>query len=296
MPIIPESELILHPNGSIYHLHLSPEDLADTVITVGDPERVQEVSKYFDDIEFKIAKREFVTHTGHLGGKRLSVISTGIGTDNIDIVLNELDALVNIDLNTRQPRANRRSLDIVRIGTSGSLRADLPLDSFVASAYAVGLDNLMHFYHYQNSLPEASLYDALREHFEEIGRPPVQPYVFEGNAHLLKQIAADWAQGITLTCPGFYGPQGRQLIAKGKLGKQWLDDLGKFKFKDLPLSNFEMETAGIYGLSRTLGHRALSCSVLLANRITQQFSANPQASIDRLIRAVLERISAAPAV
>ncbi len=292
MPRIPESELILHPDGAIYHLHLLPEQLADTVITVGDPERVAEVSKYFDAIEFKVSKREFITHTGRIGSKRMSVVSTGIGTDNIDIVLTELDALVNIDLKTRMPLETRRSLDIVRIGTSGSLRAELPVDTFVASAFGIGLDSLMHFYDFQNSLPEAALYDKLKEHFDLIGHPPVQPYVFECSRELMHSIAGDWVQGITLTCPGFYGPQGRQLLAKGRLEKGWLDGLGRFDFNGLALCNFEMETAGIYGMAKLLGHRALSCSLLLANRMTHEFSPDPQAGVDHLIRKVLERLSA----
>ncbi|MDZ4679267.1 MAG: nucleoside phosphorylase [Saprospiraceae bacterium] len=291
---IPESELILHPDGAIYHLHLLPEQLADTVITVGDPERVAEVSKYFDAIECKVSKREFITHTGRIGNKRLTVISTGIGTDNIDIVMTELDALVNIDLKTRMPFEKHRSLDIVRVGTSGSLRAELPVDTFVASSFGVGLDNLMHFYECQYSLQEAELTDALEAHFDLIGHPPVQPYVFGCSRDLLKSVAGDWVAGITLTCSGFYGPQGRQLLAKPRIGQDWLAGMGRFDFNGTRVVNFEMETSGIYGMASMLGHRALSCSLLLANRITHQFSPDPQAGIERLIQKVLESLSATP--
>jgi len=291
MSHIPESELIVNPEGRIYHLALHPDELAETIITVGDPGRVERVSRYFDRIDSKVTKREFVTHTGWLGKKRVTVISTGIGPDNIDIVLNELDALVNIDFQTRQPKPQHTTLDIVRIGTTGGLQPDLPVDSLVISRYGVGLDNLLHFYEYQPTMPEAELFDDLRNFMEHSGKLPAEPYIFEASRELAQAIAQDdLRQGITLTCPGFYAPQGRVLRAKSRLALETIRQFSTFQHKSYRITNFEMETAAIFGLSRILGHRALSCNAILANRLDNTFSAQPKKTVDELIKLVLERI------
>lgn len=283
------SELILNPDGSIYHLHLLPEQIAPVVITVGDPDRVPMVSRYFDTIEHRLQKREFVTHTGRLGKQRLSVISSGIGPDNIDIVVNELDAAVNIDLTTRLPKSDPISLSIIRLGTAGCLHADVPVDSLVASTGGLGLDGLLQFY----KAPEQQnhpLLAALREHFGEDWGFPLAPYFSEGDAALLDVFKEGFHQGITATNPGFYGPQGRQLRAAVRL-PNYLDYLQSFAFDGRKILNLEMETAAIYGLSRLLGHRAISLSVILANRASGTFSSNPEKGVSKLIETALDKIS-----
>lgn len=292
MPVFPESELIINEAGRIYHLNVHPSEIAPIVITVGDPGRVPRVSRHFDRIDAQVQKREFVTHTGWIGNQRLTVISSGIGPDNIDIVLNELDALVNIDFTTRQPREQLRSLDIIRIGTTGGLQADVPVDSFVVSRFAIGLDNMMHFYQHPPTLPEAELYDDLRDYLQHAGQLPTAPYVCEAHRDLVSAVAKkDLYTGITLTCPGFYGPQGRRLRAGSALHPDWLYRLSQFRHKNLAISNLEMESAAIFGLARLLGHRATSCNAIIANRANQTFSTNPRQTIDRLIETVLERIT-----
>jgi len=284
-----ESELILNPDGSIYHLHLRPEHLAPIVITVGDPDRVEAVSRHFDRIDFKISKREFVTHSGALNGQRITVISTGIGTDNIDIVLNELDALVNIDLESREEKEEKTALKIIRIGTTGSLHSNIEVDQMIASAYGLGLDGLMHFYEYQQTPNEYLLY---HEFMESCGRDiqfPLRPYLVEGDESLFASVGKTMIKGITATCPGFYGPQGRQLRAVPAIDDLF-PSLATFSYRDLRVTNFEMETAGIYGMARMLGHQALSCNVVLANRPDGRFSKDPAKAVDRLIKQVLENI------
>lgn len=286
MKRIPESELVVNGDGSIYHLDLKPEHIAETIITVGDPGRVAMVSKYFDKIEFKGQKREFVTHTGQLGNKRLTVISTGIGPDNIDIVMNELDALVNIDLDTRQPKAAQTSLDIIRMGTSGCLQPGVEVGSLVLSAFAVGLDNLMHFYHFSPDKIETALYwKLLDSHFPF----PTRPYAVQGSEALLNALGEGLRQGITMTAPGFYAPQGRSVRLESRLqGK--LESLMDFRFEQWPIMNFEMESSAIYGLSKLLGHRALSCNVILANRADKTFSNDPKGITEYMIKTMLERL------
>lgn len=281
---IPESELILNADGSIYHLHLLPEDIADTVIFVGDQERVPHVSKYFDRIEVRKNKREFVTHTGYIGNKRLSVISTGIGTDNIDIVLNELDALVNVDLGTREVKKNLKALDIVRIGTSGSLQEDVAVDSVLISSFGLGLDGLMQFYDYEETDEVANLLTAIDEQLDLIF---VNPYLFEAGKVLRERFAVYFKQGITATCCGFYGPQGRMLRADIKY-EQLISRLHQVNVSGQRITNFEMETAGIYGMAALLGHNALSVNAILANRINHTFSHNPEAIVEATIKHVLE--------
>ena len=287
MSLISESDLIINPDGSIYHLNLLPEDLADLVITVGDPERVSEVSRYFDSIELRKGKREFITHTGYIGKKRLSVVSTGIGTDNIDIVFNELDALKNIDFQTRQVKAELTSLDLIRIGTSGAIQEDLPIGTILASSHGLGLDTLMNFYSDVPDADTAELLTDIRKHLN--GFDTVQPYLTPANASLMQKISSDLVQGITVTAPGFYAPQGRQVRAAAKF-PDLIAQLGSFRKDNFRITNLEMETAGIYALARTLGHRALSINAILASRVKLAFSENPQVIVDRAIQHVLERI------
>ncbi len=283
------SELILNRDGSVYHLHLRPEQIAPLIITVGDPERVAKVSRYFDKVEHRVRKREFVTHTGLLGKTHLSVISTGIGPDNVDIVLNELDALFNIDLATRQVKDKPTPLTLVRLGTAGSLQREVPVDSFVASSGAIGMDGLMQYYDAQ-AQQHHPLLSALREHSRGQWDFPLAPYFAEGNQALLQHFTQYFHHGITSTNPGFYGPQGRQLRAPVRQPR-YLDILQTFDYQGSRIVNLEMETAAIYGLSQLLGHRAISLSAILANRAEGKFSSNPARSVKRLLETALEKIS-----
>ncbi len=286
---IAESELIINSRGAIYHLDVRPDEIAHNIITVGDPARVNEVSKYFDSVDVKRHHREFVTHTGYLNKKRISVVSTGIGTDNIDIVLNELDALVNIDFSTRTINNKLKQLNIVRIGTSGSLQANVPVDSFVASTHAIGIDNLMNFYLQENNEEEKQLLHAFITQTQLHGRFS-QPYIARASMSLIKHFIKDYHQGITVTCPGFYGPQGRVLrlgISHPQLNQRFTG----FEFGHHRITNFEMETAGIYGLGNALHHHCLSLSAIVANRIHKNFSADGNASVENLIKKTLEIIA-----
>ena len=290
---IPPSELIINPDGSIYHLNLRAEHIAQTIITVGDPKRVEMISERFDKIEVKKESREFVTHTGRIGSKRLSVISTGIGTDNIDIVLNELDALVNIDFETRLEKKKHTKLKFIRLGTSGGFQKDIPLDSIVISSHSLGLDGLLNFYHYENSIEEKAIKEDFEAYLEQLIHIHFTPYLFSASDLLLPIIdKGDFYKGITLTCPGFYAPQGRKLRVGGSINASILQQLAQFSSNHHRLTNFEMETAGIYGLARILGHEALSCSAILANRVENTFSKNPQKAVIHLIDTILERIIA----
>ncbi len=280
------SELVLSPAGAIYHLNLHPEQIADTIFLVGDPGRVPRVSKFFDKIEHQVQKREFVTHTGFLGKKRISVLSTGIGTDNIDIVLNELDALVNIDLQTRTVKESLTSLNLIRLGTSGSLSAEIPVGELVTSAIGIGLDNLMHYYGSPANEREQRLRQSLTTFAAGLG-VEISPSIAEGNQDLINQVSKGMRQGITLTCPGFYGPQGRTLRLGSILKKSFFENIGRFEFEGLHVTNFEMETAAIFGLSKMLGHRAASCNAILANRITGEFSKDLHGLEEKLIKQVL---------
>ncbi len=285
---IEPSELIINPRGAIYHLDLRPEEIGDTIITVGDPNRVEKVSKYFDNIEHKSIHREFVTHTGRIGNKSISVISTGIGTDNIDIVMNELDALVNIDLNERIHKKEKKILKIIRIGTAGSLQSHVGIDSFVASTHGVGLDNLLHFYRFQNFEEELEIGRSLTEHIH-LNPNLSSPYVFRASAFLLARFAEKCHAGLTITCPGFYGPQGR-VLSMGLSMPSINDELTSFRLGNHQILNYEMETAGIYGLGAVLGHQCISLSAIVANRITKQFSTDAENTIDKLIRQTIDRI------
>ncbi|MFM6976622.1 MAG: nucleoside phosphorylase [Sphingobacteriaceae bacterium] len=287
MKTIAETDLILNADGSVYHLNLLPEDLAPTVITVGDPDRVGEVSKHFDRLELKKGKREFITHTGYVGQKRISVISTGIGTDNIDIVLNELDALANIDFATRKVRADLTSLEIIRIGTSGSIQADIHIDSILVSEYALGLDALMAYYQYPYLPQEQVLLQAMQYQMEALNN--LKPYLASADEGLIKRIGKGLKKGITITAPGFYAPQGRELRYQHAV-PGLIAQLNSFSHDTYQITNLEMETAGIYALAKVLGHRALSVNAILASRVKFEFSKNPQKIVDQAIELVLERI------
>ncbi len=286
---IAASELILNSRGAVYHLDLHPEELAPTVITVGDPDRVKAVSRYFDRIEFSCQHREFITHTGFVGSKRITVLSSGIGPDNIDIVLNELDALVNIDLATRRPKEKLSSLQIIRLGTSGSLQADIPVNSFAASTHGLGIDNLLHFYRLNQNEEESLLIQSFLAQ-TQLQHQTGQPYISAASASLLKLFTTNFYQGITVTCPGFYGPQGR-VLRLGLNNPSLINRLTDFKFGAHRITNFEMETAAIYGLSRLMGHQCLALNVIVANRVTQTFSDNAPLHIDRLIQQFLTTFS-----
>lgn len=284
---IEASELILNPDGSIYHLNLLPEDIADTIFLVGDPDRVEEVSRYFDRIEIKKQKREFVTHTGFVGNKRLTCLSTGIGTDNIDIVLTELDALVNMDLKTRTAKTELTGLNLIRIGTCGSLQHDIPVDSFLASEYGVGLDGLLGFYNFEVSEEDKQFMQPIIPIVSNLG---VHPVIVKGSDALLNTVAKDIRKGVTLTNCGFYGPQGRTVRIAPK-DKRYIDELSAITLPgNRKLTNMEMETSAIYGMSKLLGHNALSLNAILANRVDGTFSKDPHGATDKLIRFVLETI------
>jgi len=281
---IAESELILNSRGAVYHLDVRPEELAPVVITVGDPDRVANVSKHFDKLEHTFQHREFVTHTGYLGNKRISVVSTGIGTDNIDIVLNELDALVNIDFNSRTIKPHLTSLQIIRLGTAGALQEHIAVDSFVVSSHGLGLDNLLPYYQFENTPAEQQLLQAIRE--QVVLQPgSVNPYLI-GAGEISRHFTQGFHTGITVTCPGFYGPQGR--VLRGALSHpQLIEHLTAFKQGDHYFSNFEMETSGIYGMGRILGHECLSISAIVANRVRQEFSKDGAAAVEQLITKAL---------
>jgi uridine phosphorylase len=290
MQHIGASELIINKRGAIYHLNLRPEELADTVITVGDPDRVARVSRHFDSIEHRHQHREFITHTGYIGKKRISVISTGIGPDNIDIVLNELDALANINLETREVKPSLKSLQVIRIGTSGALQGDIPVDSFVASTHGIGMDNLLHFYRVPVHEEERELLQAF-ETQTQLHNHLSHPYVFSAGAALLRQFTEGFHHGITVTCPGFYGPQGR-VLRLGLALPGFNDALSAFRFGQHRITNFEMETAAIYGLGRALGHSCLSLNVIVANRVSKTFSSDSEAAVGRLIVHALDLLVA----
>ena len=288
--MIKESELILNPDGSIYHLNLRPEQVADTIILVGDPNRVPRVSAYFDTIEFSTQKREFCTHTGTYKGKRLTALSTGIGPDNIDIVINELDALFNIDLHTRKPKEQLTSLNIVRFGTSGSLQADIPVDSFVLSSHGLGMDNMLHAYKDAPNVREIAMEEAfmaLTQWNTDKGRP----YIVGCGETLKQRLLTDKVfEGITGTAPGFYGPQGRMLrlpVQDPTLN----DKLHSFNYKGYRMTNLEMETSAIYGLSKLLGHQAVSLNAIIANRAAGTFTKDTKKVVENLIVYGLEQLA-----
>ena len=282
------SELILNPDGSVYHLNIKPEDLAENILFVGDQDRVEKISMHFDTITYQTQKREFKSHTGIYKGKRFTVISTGIGPDNIDIVMNELDALVNIDFKTRQIKKELTSLHIVRIGTSGSLHADIPVDSFLLSQGAIGMDNMLHSYQ-SETVCDKELEEAFLTHTQwnpKMGRP----YAVHCSKSLSEKLKSESIfEGITATAGGFYGAQGRVLrlpIENSSLNEK----LESFTYKDTKITNLEMETAAIYGLSKLLGHHAVSMNAIIANRANGSFSKDPYEAVDKLILYTLDKL------
>ncbi len=285
---MPQSEIITNKDLSIYHLHLLPDQLADDIIFVGDQDRVSQVSKHFDKIEYQVQAREFVTHTGYIGKKRLSVISTGIGTDNIDIVLNEIDLLKNYDfIDHKFNRHLNNDLNIIRIGTSGGIGKLIEVDSFLFSEYAIGLDGLLSFYKHRNDEVEVNILEAFKLKNQAICRS-IKPYIAGGDENLKKQFAFDMPNAITLTCTGFYAPQGRTMRFK-PMFTNFFEGIEAFQYGKRSINNFEMETAGILGLASVFGFNACSLNAILANRTTGKFSVNPQKTIDKLIVQTLER-------
>jgi uridine phosphorylase len=289
MERIAESELIINNRGAIYHLDARPEEIGNIIITVGDPDRVKEVSKHFDKVEFKMQHREFITHTGYLGNKRLSVVSTGIGPDNIDIALNEIDALVNIDFESRTIKQNLTSLNILRFGTSGSLQAEIPVDSFVAGTHGLGLDNMMNFYKTETTEEETQIIEAFKAH-TNLTSGNVAPYIYKGSDRLLNLFQQDYHKGITVTCPGFYGPQGR-VLRMGLAYPELVNSLSSFKSGENRISNFEMESSAIYGLGKSLGHHCVSLNAIVANRIVKEFSKDGALAVENLIKKSLNVIA-----
>jgi uridine phosphorylase len=286
---IAPSELILNPDGSIYHINLRPEHVAENIIFVGDQDRVPKVAKHFDTIEFETQKREFRTITGTLNKKRFMVISTGIGPDNIDIVVNELDALVNINLKTRTAKKEHTALNIVRIGTSGSLQEDIPVDSFVLAKFGIGFDGLLHSYDCKDIL-EAEMEDHFIQHTGYSERKS-RPYIVRNSSELEKKLISDEIfTGITATAGGFYGPQGR-VLRLAVQDPELNNKIDSFDFKGIRITNLEMETAAIYGLSKLLGHHAVSMNAIIANRANLTFSKDYKKAVEELIVYTLQKLS-----
>lgn len=287
--IIPETEYILNPDGTLYHIHLANEHVAGFVILVGDPGRVQEVSSHFDTVEHRSQNREFITHTGHYKNKRITVMSTGIGTDNIDIVVNELDAAVNIDPRTRKVKANKRKLNLIRIGTSGALHADIPVGAPVISSHGLGLDGLVHYYQYPFNTEETNLQDKIKDHLDWDEKLP-KPYVATGSSFLISGLGQGMVTGITATAPGFYGPQGRSLrlpLRHPDLNEK----LQTFRSGSHRITNFEMETSALYALGKMLGHECCTICSIIANRARKEYSKDAHGQVNNLIGDVLDRIA-----
>lgn len=288
--MIRSSELIINKDGSIFHLHLKPENIADYIILVGDPSRVEMIASHFTDIEFKIQNREFVSTTGKYNNTRITVLSTGIGTDNIDIVLNELDALVNIDLGSRKIKTKKRSLKIIRIGTSGGMQRNLPVNSFVLSRKAIGFDGLLNFYANREQISDMDFERNFCNHTEwnrNLGRP----YVVDSSDFLYKKLKSDKiVDGVTISAPGFYGPQGRELRLQ-TIDPLLNEKIESFCYNDFIITNYEMECSAIYGLSALLGHEALTICLIIANRTTKKANENYHPHMKELVKLVLDKIS-----
>lgn len=285
MTIFSDADLILNKDGSVYHLNLKPKNVAENIIVVGDPGRVHRISKHFDDIEFEMNKREFITHTGTYKGKRITVLSTGMGVDNIEIVMMELDALFNIDLKKKTPFDDKKSFNIIRIGTSGAIQEDLKVGSQVISEYGVGMDNLMLYY----DLPQTDFETEIGNQLQKTLSLPFPPYVVKGSEILKEKLGEGLVSGNTVTSPGFYAPQGRQLRINVKNPK-FLDQITYFNHNSFWLTNFEMETSMLYACARLLGHQAISINAILGNRAKGTFSKNPYKTIDSIIIKILERL------
>jgi len=288
--MIKSSELIINSDGSIFHLHLRPEQLADHIILVGDPGRVELISRLFSNIEFHVQNREFVSITGSYNGKRITVLSTGIGTDNIDIVLNELDALANINFETREINTKHRKLNLIRIGTSGGLQDYLPVNSFVVSHKAIGFDGLLNFYAQRNEVSDLDFEAAFKKH-TGWNKQLTSPYVVNCSNDLFSKIHnKDTFSGVTISAPGFYGPQGR--ILRLPLADPGLNEkIESFSYSGQKITNFEMECSAIYGLSKLLGHEALTVCLIIANRISKEANSSYHESIEKLINLVLNRLT-----
>ena len=284
MSQISPADLILNKDKSVYHLCLRPKDIADTIITVGDPGRVHSVSKHFDSVDFEMNKREFITHTGKLNGKRITVMSTGMGTDNIEILMTELDALVNIDLKKRVPKQRKKKLTIIRIGTSGGLQEDIEVGSHLRSDTAIGLDTLMCFY----NLKQSSVEEKICKEIQKKTGLPYTPYCVSASEKLKKKFANGFTAGNTVTAPGFYGPQGRKVRLQSKLPRL-MDELNYFHYNDYWLTNFEMETAGYYAMAKLLDHETISLNAIIANRITKEVTKDSTRVVNSLINRVLEQ-------
>jgi len=289
MSKIESSELIINPDGSIYHLHLRPQDIADTIILVGDPGRVEMISKHFTSIDVKIMNREFCTHTGYYNGKRITALSTGIGTDNIDIVLNELDALVNIDFESRMPKKEHKSLNLVRLGTSGGLQGNVAVDSFLVSEKAIGFDGLLNFYAQRNEVAELAIEKAFTQ-FVDWNLLLPSPYVVSASDKLLAKLKGNNMTGITISAPGFYGPQGR-VLRLPIVDPEINDKIEKFEFNGKKITNYEMESSALFGLSKLLGHEALTICVIIANRVNKTFSKDYKPRVEALIQYTLDKLT-----
>lgn len=286
MHIIAETELILTPENKIYHLNLSKDEIANDIILVGDPDRVSVISNKFESIEHKIQNREFVTHTGILNGKRISVIATGIGPDNIDIIVNELDALVNIDFKNRTINKKKKTLNLIRLGTSGALQKDIEVDSFLASSFGLGLDNIAHFYESEEIIEQ----DMSRKYKQHANWPEnlSNPYIVKASDNLLS-LFPDVKKGITATAPGFYGPQGRTLRLNPYITNLH-EKMESFNYKENRITNFEMETSALYYLGKSLGHNTLTICAIIANRLTKEYSKDYKKTVEKMIDLVLKRI------
>ena len=286
---IPASQLILNNEGAVYHLGLHPEELADDIILVGDPGRADQIAYFFDKTEVRRQNRELWSRTGYFGGKRVTVLSTGMGTDNIDIVVNELDALANIDLKTRMPKEQHRTLNLIRLGTSGALQADIPVeDSYVATRYAIGLDGLLYFYGKHQAVNETAIRDAFIEQMDYPKDLP-RPYVVESSKELFDLLAPGCIEGITATAPGFYGPQGRTLRA-GLAYPENNRKIEAFNYQGWRVCNFEMESSALYGLGKMLGHRCLTICAVIANRVNETFCVDYHPYINKLVENTLTRL------
>lgn len=290
---IPTSQLVLNSEGAVYHLNLHPDQLADDVLLVGDPGRVELIASFFDKIEVERQNRELVTRTGYFNGKRITVMSTGMGTDNLDIVMNELDALANIDLKTRTPKEGHRSLNLIRIGTCGALQPEIEVeDSYVATRYAIGLDGLIYFYAKNKEVNDIAMRDAFIKQMDYPKDLPL-PYVVEGSKELFDRLAQGYYQGVTATAPGFYGPQGRTLrmnLAYPEHNRK----IESFNYQGWRVCNFEMESSALYGLGKMMGHNCLTICVAIANRVTEKFASDYHPYVKKLVINTLERLSSKP--
>ncbi len=289
MSQFPETELILSSQNRVYHINLRNEDIANDVIVVGDQNRVAQISAYFSKIDFKTEHREFITHTGIYNGKRITVLSTGIGTDNIDIVLNELDAAVNINLEKRELNPTPRKLNIIRLGTSGALQGDIPVNGLVASSHGIGLDGLLNFYEGWKTINENEISEAFIKHTNWQKNLPY-PYCVAASNTLLNKFKENIHVGITATAPGFYGPQGRQIRLRAS-APNLNELLTDFKLGDQRITNFEMETSALYGLGKLLGHECLTICVIIANRVRKEFTSDYKKSVEILIESCLNKLS-----